>query len=94
VARRRVLPLRALEQPPGHCRRAGLRWATVQREDVAEAERLEIGQVEASDGAGDVAEGVRAFVPVLTRIWQLTSPDGVEHDDARPWHCGAILRRL
>ena len=88
VAGRRVLALRALEQPAGDRRRAGLRRAALERHHVSEPERLEIGQVEASDGAGDVAEGVRAFVPVLPCVRQLSSADGVEHDDARPRHAG------
>ena len=56
--------------------------------DVAEAERLEVGQVETADGAGDVAERVRALVPVLGCVRQLSGADGVEHDHARPRHGG------
>ena len=93
VTRRRVLPLRALDEPSGDRRRARLRRAALERHDVPEPERLEIGQVEASDRAGRVAEGVRAFVSVLPCVRQLTSADGVEHDYARSRH-GAILRRL
>ena len=92
VAGRRVLALRALEQPPGDRRRPRLRRAALERHHVAEAERLERGQVEASDGAGDVPERVRPLVPVLGRIGQLSRADGVEHDHARPRHA-AILRR-
>ena len=67
VARRRVLPLRALEEPAGDCRCAWLRRASLERLDVAEAERLETRQVEPADGSGDVSERVRPFVPVLRR---------------------------
>ena len=88
VTRRRVLALRALDEPAGDRRRAGLRRAAFERHDVSEPERLEIGQVEASDRAGHVAESVGAFVPVLRRVRQLTSADGIEHDHARPRHGG------
>ena len=86
VAGGRVLALRALEQPARDRRRPGLRRAALERHDVPEPERLEIRQVEAADGAGEVAEGVGAFVSVLRRIRQLTCADGVEHDHARPRH--------
>ncbi len=39
---------------------------------------------EAADGAGDVAERVRAFVAVLVGVRQLAGSDCIEHDDARP----------
>src|SRR6266508_4294302 len=55
--------------------------------------RLERRQVEAPDGAGDVAERVRPFVAEVGRVRQLTRPDGVQDDDARPRHA-AILRAL
>src|ERR671934_1470924 len=55
---RRVLALRPLEQPPGDGRSARLRRAPLERLDVAEAERLEVRQIEATDGARDVAERV------------------------------------
>ena len=50
VAGRRVLALRALDEPAGDGRRARLRRAALERLDVAEAERLEVRQVEAADG--------------------------------------------
>ena len=92
VAGGRVLALRAFEQPAGDRLRPGLRRTAGQRHHVAEAERLERGQVETTDGAGDVAERVRPLVPVGGRIRQLPSADGVEHDHARARHA-AILRR-
>ena len=92
VAGGRVLALRALEQAAGDGRRAGLRRAALERLDVAEAERLEVRQVEAADGARDVAERVRALVAVFVGVGQLAGADGVEHDDAGPRH-GAILGR-
>ena len=91
VAGGRVLALGALDQPPGDRRRAGLRRAAFERLDVAEAERLEVRQVEAPDRPGDVAERVRALVPELRGIRQRSGTDGVQHDDARPGHA-AILR--
>ena len=90
VARRRVLALRALEQPARDRRRAGLRRAALERLDVPEPERLEIGQVEASDGASDVPERVRAFVSPLGSIRQLTRANGIEHDHAGPRHAGSL----
>ena len=62
VTGRRVLALGALEQPAGDRGRTRLRRAALERHHVAEAERLERGQVEASDGAGDVAERVGALI--------------------------------
>ena len=88
VAGRRVLALRPLEEPAGDRRRAGLRRAALERLDVPEPECLERRQIEAADGAGDVRERVRALVAELGRIRQLSRPDGVEHDDARPGHIG------
>ena len=90
VPRRRVLALRALEQPAGDGRRARLRRAAFERLDVPEPERLEIGQVEATDGAGDVPQRVRALVPPLGSIRQLTRADGIEHDHAGPRHAGSL----
>ena len=105
---RRVLPLGALDEAPCDGRSSGLRRASLQRHDVPEAERLEVGQIEAADRPGDVAERVRALVAVIDGVRQLPRPDGVEDDHARTrhlwgrrwsareyvaWH-GAILRRL
>ena len=70
VAGRRVLALRALEQPAGDRRRARLRRAALERLDVAEPERLEVRQVEAADGARDVAERVGALVAVFGGVRQ------------------------
>ena len=92
VPGRRVLALRALDQPAGDGRGARLRRAALERLDVAEAERLEVGKVEAADGAGDVAERVRALVPVLIGVRQRAGAHGVEHDHAGAGH-GAILGR-
>ena len=50
-----------------------------------------VGQVEATDGAGDVPEGVRPLVTELGRIRQLARSDGVQHDDARPSHAAILL---
>src|ERR687888_667970 len=67
-----------------------LRRAAFEVFDVAEPELLEIRKVEAADGAGHVAERIRALVTVLGRIRQFAGPNGVEDDHACPWH-GAIL---
>ena len=92
VARRRVLALRALEQPAGDRGCPRLWRAALELHHVAEAERLERGQVEAADGAGHVAERVRPLIAERGRIGQLSRADGVEHDYAGPRHV-AILRR-
>ena len=108
VPRRGVLPLGALDEPPGDSGSSRLRRASLERHDVPEPERLQVGQVEAADCACDVAERVRALVAVIGGVRQLPRPDGVEDDHARTghlwgrrgsareyvaWH-GAILRRL
>ncbi len=92
VPRGRVLPLRALDEAARDRRRARLGRAALERERVAEPERLERGQVEASDGAGDVADRVRPLVSVLGRVRQLPCTDGVEHDHARTRHAGSLRR--
>jgi hypothetical protein len=92
VAGRRVLALRALEQPPGDCGRARLRRAALERLDVPEAERLEVGQVEAVHGARDIAERVGAFVAVCGGIRKRSRAHGVQHDHASARHA-AILGR-
>jgi hypothetical protein len=68
VPGRRVLALRALEQPPGDRGRPGLGRATLEGLDVSEPECLEVGQVEPADGARDVAQGVGALVAELGRV--------------------------
>ena len=93
VAGGRVLALRALEQAAGDRGRTRLRRAALERLDVAEPERLEVRQVEAADGARDVAERVGALVPVLGCIRQRSRAHGVEHDHARARHA-AILCTL
>ena len=74
VPRRRVLAARALEQPPGDGRRAGLRRAAEERLDVPEPERLERRQVEPADRARDVPERVRALVAELGGVRQARPP--------------------
>ena len=90
----RVLPLRPLEQPARDRRRVGLRRAALERLDVAEAERLQVRQVEPADRSGDVPERVRALVTAVGRVRQLPRADGVEHDDARPRHGGYPSPRM
>jgi hypothetical protein len=70
VARRRVLALRALDEAAGDGRSAGLRWAALERLDVAEPERLQIGQVQSTDGSRDVPERVGALVSVFVGVRQ------------------------
>ena len=86
------LPLERSSSRPCDRRRTRLRRAALERHHVAEAERLERGQVEASDRAGDVAERVGALVSVLGRVGQLSRADGIQHDHARPRHCGYSRR--
>ena len=86
VTRRGVLALRALDQPPRDSRRTGLRRAALERLDIAEAERLHVRKVEATDGLGDVAERVRSLVAVLRGVRQLAGADGVEDDHACSGH--------
>jgi len=83
----------ALDQAAGDRGCARLRRTALERLDVAEAERLHVGQVEPADGARDVAEGVRTLVLVVGGVWQLARADRIEHDDARARH-GATLNRL
>src|SRR5581483_2037381 len=90
VAGGRVLALRTLDQPAGDGGRTGLRRAALKGLDVAEAEGLHVGEIEAPDRLGDVAERVRALVPICPGIRQLSGTDGIEDDHARSWH-GAIL---
>jgi len=80
-----------LDEPSGDGGRPVHRRAAFERLDVAEPERLEIGEIESADGFRDVAERVGAFVSELGRVGQLPCADGVQHDDARAGH-GAILR--
>jgi hypothetical protein len=87
-----VLSLRTLEQATSDRRCARLRRTSFERLDVAETESLHIGQVEAADGPGDVAERVGALVSVIRRIRQLPRADGVKHDDARTRHAGILGR--
>ena len=58
----------------------------LERLDVAEAERLQVRQVEPADGARDVAERVGALVAELVGVRQRAGTDGIEHDHARPRH--------
>ena len=90
VPRRRVLPLRALEQAARDRGGPGLRRAPCERFHVPEAERLEIGKIEAADCSRDVAERVRSLVAVLVGIGKSAGTDGVEHDHAGSGHA-AIL---
>jgi hypothetical protein len=83
-----------LEQASGDGRRDRLRRAAFERLDVPEAEGLEVGEIEAADRAGDVAERVRdrVGVAVLRSVREGADPDRVQHDHARAGH-GAILGR-
>jgi hypothetical protein len=92
VSRGRVLALRALDETARDGRRSRLRWTPLQRLDVTEAQRLQIGQVKAANRPGHVSERVRALVAVLCGIRELPGTHGIEHDDAGPRH-QAILGR-
>ena len=93
VPGRRVLALRAFQQATGDRGRPRLGRATLERLDVSKAERLEVRQVEAADGPGDIAERVGALVSVIRRVRQLPRADGVKNYDARTRHA-AILRGM
>ena len=86
----RVLALRALDEAARERGRAGLRRTALERLDVAEPERLEVRQVEAAHGAGDVPERVRPLVAVLVGVRQLARADGVEHDHAGAGHAAIV----
>jgi hypothetical protein len=90
VPGRRVLPARPLREAAGDGRSARLGRAALERLNVSEPECLEVGEIEAADGPGDIPERVRSFIPVLVGIRQCAGADGVEHDHAGPWHA-AIL---
>ena len=90
---RRVLALGAFEQTARHRRRAGLRGTAFQRFDVAEAEGLQVREVETSYGARNVAEGVGALVAVFGGVRKLAGTHGIEHDDTRPRHAAIVGRR-
>src|SRR5206468_2019808 len=70
VPRGRILAFRALDEPAGDGRRSRLRWATLERLDVSEAERLEIRQVQAAHNTRDVAERVGSLVTVSGSVRQ------------------------
>ena len=81
---------RALEQAARDRGGPGLRRAPCERFHVPEAERLEIGKIEAADRSRDVAERVRSLVAVLVGIGKSAGTDGIEHDHAGSGHA-AIL---
>jgi hypothetical protein len=91
MARRRVLALRALQQPSCDGRGARLRSAAFEGLDVAEAERFQRREIEAPDRTGDVRKRVRACIAELGSVRQLTRSDGVQHDDARARHAAILL---
>ena len=93
VARRRVLALRALEQPAGDRRRARLRRAALERLDVAEAERLEVRA-----GRGRRRRGRRCRACSSPRPRSRPRPAALPRRRHRarsrtPAACAAILRR-
>ena len=92
VPRRGVLAFGAFGQPAGDGGRARLRRAPFERLDVAEAESLEIRKVEAADSLRNISKRVRALVPIVARVGQLSCADGVEDDHAGARHA-AILGR-
>jgi len=83
------LPFERSSRRPATAGAPGCR-AAFERLDVAQAERLHVWQVESADRLGDVAERVRALVPVAVGIRQCTGADGVEDDHAGSGHA-AIL---
>ena len=86
------LPFERSISRPATAGAPGLRRAALELLDVAEAERLQVRQVEPADGARDVPERVRALVAELGGVRQRAGADGVEHDHAGSGH-RAILGR-
>ncbi len=52
--------------------------------DVAEAQGAQVRDVEATDGAGRIDQGVGSLVPEGRSIRRVAGPDAVQHDDDRP----------
>ena len=65
-------------------RRRGGRRHALQRQDAAQPETPEHGQVEPADGFGEVAERVRAAVAIVAGVGQLAGAAGIRDDDERP----------
>ena len=82
VARGRVLALRPFKESSRDRGRAGLRRAAFERLDVSQSEGLEVRQVKAPHGAGDVPECVRSRITVLGRVGQLARAHSIENDHA------------
>ena len=61
------------------------------RDDRAEPEALERGQIEPADPLGEVAERVRAGVAVRVSVRQRADSTGIHDDHGRTRHCGAIM---
>ena len=89
MAERRVLALGTLDQPSGDRGRPRLWRAALELLDVAEPERLEVRQVEAADGSGDVPERVRALVAEFAGVRKGAGADCIEDDHARSGQWGS-----
>ena len=73
--------MQATVQHRRRCRRHAL-----QREDVAQPQALEHRKPQAADDARQVAERVRARIPVVGGIGQRTGATGVDDHDERATH--------
>jgi hypothetical protein len=83
VAGRAVLARAARRHRPPRAADLGGRADTGERLDAAESERLQVREIEPTDGAGEVAERITAGVTVCGRIGRLADADAVEDEDHR-----------
>ncbi len=61
------------------------------RDDRAEPEPPERGEIEPADAFGEVAERVRTGVSIGVGVRQSADSTGIHDDDGRTGHCAAIM---
>ena len=83
VAAGRILAVALRREPSVQRGRSGRRNA-LQRQDAAQPEAPEHGQVQAADRLREMAERIRTAVAVVAGVGQLTSAAGIRDDDERP----------
>ncbi len=64
---------------------------SLDRDDVAEPEAAERGEIEPADPLGEVPERVRAGVAVVGGVRERPDSAGIHDDHGRTWHCAAIM---